>query len=233
LSLLLAAAEEEHRLKRMRAAAAGEAFREEEEEEEGGDGEGEKHPEGSDHWDEDEDAPRNPVEALYALLANHYAAIDAVHKQYAFANARSPFCMSVHSWLLLARDTGLDALVTFDAHPGGSGHADNDHAAAAAAAPKKQTGNRNPLAHFAASTQPLADKERASRRPDRRPDARAAATGRKAQARGGVGQDGGPCEPRQRSCCQRADPRRRGAWAGREEGARGGLLHGHGQRGRQ
>jgi len=121
LTLLQAAAEEEMRVKRMRAAAAGEVFREESEanaskKQAGG---------GIDDDDDEEDEKLDPVEALFGLIAKNFGAIDAIHKQYAFVNSRSPFCMSVQSWLLFAKDTNLDSLVTFDSpkhtHNNGNG----------------------------------------------------------------------------------------------------------------
>jgi len=124
LTLLQAAAEEEVRLKRMRAEAAGEVFRDESETTPA-----KKHPGGIDADDDDdeEEEKLDPVKALFGLIAKHFGAIDCVHKQYAFVNSRSPFSMSVQSWLLFAKDTNLDALVTFDTpkhnHSSGNGAA--------------------------------------------------------------------------------------------------------------
>ena len=54
-----------------------------------------------------------PVEGLMRLLQTKYPVIDAAYRNYAHSNSRAPYTMSVASWLAMAKDAQLDAIVAF------------------------------------------------------------------------------------------------------------------------
>jgi hypothetical protein len=56
----------------------------------------------------------DPVQDLFATLQLRYNTLQGVYRYYSSLNSRNPFNMSVHSWLALCRDTGIEKLVFFE-----------------------------------------------------------------------------------------------------------------------
>jgi len=63
----------------------------------------------------------DPVTELFATMQNRYSTLQGIYRYYSSLNSRNPFSMSVHSWLALCKDTGIDKLVAFEVQTGPNG----------------------------------------------------------------------------------------------------------------
>jgi hypothetical protein len=54
----------------------------------------------------------DPVSELFNALQARFPILQGVYRYYSSLNSRNPFSMSVHSWLALCKDAGLDKLVS-------------------------------------------------------------------------------------------------------------------------